>query len=56
MFFYDLSGQLIGEYKDNAATTAPADDWLIRQETIWLSDIPVGVITKPTATGDIQVH
>lgn len=56
LFFYDPAGQLIGEYQDNAATTTPADDWLVRQETIWLGDIPVGVITKPTATSEIQVH
>ena len=56
MFFYDPSGQLIGDYQDNAATTTPADDWLIRQETVWLGDIPVGVITKRNATGPIQVY
>lgn len=56
LFFYDPSGQLIGEYQDNAATTTPTDDWLVRQETIWLENIPVAVITKPAATSDIQVH
>ena len=56
MFFYDPSGQLIGDYQDNAATTTPADDWLIRQEIVWLGDIPVGVITKRNATGPIQVY
>ncbi|MBX3618359.1 MAG: hypothetical protein KF839_14735 [Nitrosomonas sp.] len=56
MFFYDPSGQLIGEYQDKAATTTPADDWLVRQETVWLGNIPVGVITKRTATSEIQVH
>ncbi|QOJ22365.1 MAG: RHS repeat protein [Gammaproteobacteria bacterium] len=55
-FFYDPAGQLIGEYKDNAATTTPTDDWLVRQETVWLEDIPVAVIKKPTATGPIQVY
>ena len=56
LFFYDPLGQLIGEYQDNAATTSPTDDWLVRQETVWLGDIPVGVITKPTATSEIQVY
>jgi YD repeat-containing protein len=46
-FFYDLAGQLIGEYRDNSSTATPADDWLVRQETIWLEDIPVAVIRKP---------
>jgi len=55
-FFYDSAGQLIGEYKDNAATTTPTDDWLVRQETIWLEDIPVAVIKKPTATSPIQIY
>ncbi|WMJ08683.1 RHS repeat-associated core domain-containing protein [Nitrosomonas sp. sh817] len=55
MFFYDSNRQLIGEYRDNASTTTPTDDWLVRQETIWLNNIPVGVITKPTATSEIQV-
>ena len=55
MFFYDPNGQLIGEYRDDATTPQP-DDWLVRQETVWLGDIPVGVIKKPTATGPIQVY
>ncbi len=55
-FFYDSAGQLIGEYRDNASTATPTDDWLVRQETIWLEDIPVAVIRKPTATGPIQVY
>ncbi len=56
MFFYDPEGQLIGEYRDNASTTTPTDDWLVRQETIWLEDIPVAVIRKPTATSPIQIY
>ena len=56
MFFYDSDGQLIGEYRDNASTATPTDDWLVRQETIWLEDIPVAVIRKPTATSPIQVY
>ena len=55
-FFYDSAGQLIGEYRDNASTATPTDDWLVRQETIWLEDIPVAIIRKPTATGPIQVY
>ena len=55
-FFYDPAGQLIGEYKDNTFTTTPADDWLVKQETIWLEDIPVAVIKKATATSAIQVY
>ena len=55
-FFYDSTGQLIGEYRDNAGTTAPTDDWLVRQETVWLGDIPVAVIKKPTATSTIQLY
>ncbi|MGZ0019903.1 hypothetical protein [Nitrosomonas sp. wSCUT-2] len=45
----DPNGQLIGEYRDNASTATPVDDWLVRQETVWLGDILVGVITKPIA-------
>ncbi|GKS69654.1 type IV secretion protein Rhs [Nitrosomonas sp. PY1] len=56
IFYYDEAGQLIGEYTDNAATTTPTNDWLVRQETVWLEDIPVAVIKKPTATSAIQVH
>ena len=56
MFFYDPAGQLIGEYRDNASTTTPTDDWLVRQETIWLEDIPVAVVKKPTATSAIQIY
>ncbi len=56
MFFYDPDGQLIGEYWDNASTATPTDDWLVRQETIWLEDIPVAVIRKPTATSPIQIY
>ncbi|UJP06215.1 MAG: DUF6531 domain-containing protein [Nitrosomonas sp.] len=56
LFFYDLDGQLIGEYRDNASTAIPTDDWLVRQETIWLEGIPVAVIKKPTATSPIQVY
>jgi RHS repeat-associated protein len=54
-FFYGMDGQLIGEYKDNTATANPTDDWLIRQETVWLDDIPVAVIKKPTPTSPIQI-
>ncbi|SDW04336.1 hypothetical protein [Nitrosomonas oligotropha] len=32
MFFYVPGGQLIGEYRDNASTSAPIDDCLVRQE------------------------
>jgi len=55
LFFYDSAGQLIGEYRDDATTVQP-DDWLVRQETVWLGDIPVAVITKPTATAPIQIY
>ncbi|MBP6077083.1 MAG: RHS repeat-associated core domain-containing protein [Nitrosomonas sp.] len=54
-FFYDPAGQLIGEYKDNAATATPTDDWLLRQETVWLADIPVAVLRKPVAANPIQI-
>ncbi|MEI2656714.1 MAG: RHS repeat-associated core domain-containing protein [Nitrosomonas sp.] len=55
-FFYDTAGQLIGEYRDNASTTTPTDDWLVRQETIWLENIPVAVIKKATATSPILTY
>ncbi|MDP3222486.1 MAG: RHS repeat-associated core domain-containing protein, partial [Rubrivivax sp.] len=55
-FFYDPAGQLIGEYRDNSGTATPTDDWLVRQETIWLEDIPVAVIRKATATSPILVY
>ena len=55
-FFYDSTGQLIGEYRDNSSTATPTDDWLVRQETVWLEDIPVAVIMKATATSPIQVY
>ncbi|MBP6076795.1 MAG: RHS repeat protein, partial [Nitrosomonas sp.] len=54
-FFYDADGQLIGEYKDNTATASPTDDWLLRQETVWLADIPVAVLRKPVAANPIQI-
>lgn len=56
LFFYDPSEQLIGKYQDNASTTTPTDNWLVKQETVWLGDIPVAVITKPAATSPIRVH
>ncbi|MBX9893671.1 MAG: hypothetical protein K2Y09_00620 [Nitrosomonas sp.] len=56
LFFYDPDGQLVGEYRDHASTTTPTDDWLVRQETVWLGNIPVAVITNPAATSEIQVH
>jgi len=55
-FFYDPEGQLIGEYRDNASTATPTDDWLVRQETIWLENIPVAVIKKATATSPILIY
>jgi len=55
-FFYDENGQLIGEYKDNVSTTTPTNDWLVLQETVWLDDIPIAVIKKPTATSAIQTY
>ncbi|WP_218131609.1 hypothetical protein [Nitrosomonas oligotropha] len=54
LFFYDPSGQLIGEYRDNVSTTTSTDDWLVRQETVWLDNIPVAVITKPAATNPLR--
>ncbi|MBX9917459.1 MAG: L,D-transpeptidase family protein [Nitrosomonas sp.] len=56
LFFYDPNGQLIGEYRDNTSTTTPIDDWQVRQETVWLGNIPVAVITKPAAISEIQVY
>lgn len=53
---YDPDGQLIGEYRDNASAATPTDDWLVRQETIWLEDIPVAAIGKATATSPIQIY
>jgi RHS repeat-associated protein len=55
-FLYDPAGQLIGEYKNNAATAIPTDDWLIRQETVWLGDIPIAVLRKPVATEPVQIY
>ncbi len=55
-FFYGEDGQLIGEYQDNLTTTSSANDWLVRQETVWLGDIPIAVIKKPTATSPVQVY
>jgi len=55
-FFFDANGQLIGEYKDNVSTATPTNDWLVLQETVWLDDIPVAVIKKPTATSAIQTY
>ena len=55
-FFYDDNGQLVGEYKDNVSTTTPTNDWLVLQETVWLDDIPIAVIKKPTATSAIQTY
>ncbi|QOJ24279.1 MAG: RHS repeat protein [Gammaproteobacteria bacterium] len=54
-FFYDPNGQLIGEYRDDAITAKP-DDWLMRQETVWLGDIPVAVIKKNAPASPIQVY
>lgn len=54
-FFYDPAGQLIGEYKDNTDTATPTDEWLIREEAIWLGDIPVAVLRKPVAANPIQI-
>lgn len=55
LFFYDLDGQLIGEYRDNTSTATSIDDCLVRQKITWLGDITVAVITKPAAS-EIQVH
>ena len=55
-FLYDPAGQLIGEYKNNIATAIPTDDWLIRQETVWLNDIPIAVLKKPVATEPVQIN
>ena len=56
MYLYDPDGQLIGKYRNNASTATPTDDWLVLQETVWLDDIPVAVIKKPTATSAIQTY
>jgi len=55
-FFFDANGQLVGEYKDNVSTNTPTNDWLVLQETVWLENIPVAVIKKPTATSAIQTY
>ncbi len=55
-YFYDPAGQLIGEYKNHSATDTPTDDWLLRQETIWLDNIPVAVVKKPKITKPIQIY
>ncbi|PXW87827.1 RHS repeat-associated protein [Nitrosomonas sp. Nm84] len=47
---------MIGEYRDNSSTATPTDDWLVRQETIWLENIPIAIIRKPTSTSPIQIY
>lgn len=33
----------------------PTDDWLLRLETVWLSDIPATVLKKPVVANPIQI-
>jgi RHS repeat-associated protein len=47
LFFYDEAGRLLGEYDGNRAPI---------EETVWLDDLPVGVIKKDIATGQAQVY
>ncbi|MDP1863521.1 MAG: RHS repeat-associated core domain-containing protein [Thiobacillus sp.] len=46
-FFYDEAGHLIGEYDA---------DKTLRQETIWLGDIPVATLKPSAATGQVQFY
>jgi len=46
-FFYDEAGHLIGEYDT---------DKTLRQETIWLGDIPVATLKLSAAAGQVQLY
>ncbi|WP_292916081.1 hypothetical protein [Nitrosomonas sp.] len=44
---------MIREYRDNSNTATPTDDLLVRQETVWLGDIAIAVITESIITSAI---
>lgn len=52
-FFYDTAGHLISEYK---AKNITKENWRLKQETVWLDDIPIAVLKKPANTDSIQVY
>jgi len=55
LYFYDTTGQLIGDY-EKARGGKPTANWVQQQETVWLGDIPVAVIKQPVATEPAQVY
>ena len=55
LYFYNTTGQLIGDY-EKAKGRKPTANWVQQQETVWLGDIPVAVIKQPIATKPAQVY
>jgi RHS repeat-associated protein len=52
-FLYDAAGHLVSEYK---ARNIRKENWRLKQETIWLDDIPIAVLKKTVSTDSIQVY
>ncbi|MCB1948820.1 RHS repeat-associated core domain-containing protein [Nitrosomonas sp.] len=55
IFNYDLARKLIGEYTINR-TKEGESSWQLKQETIWLGNIPIAVLKRAKATDPIQVY
>lgn len=54
LYFYDSTGQLIGDY-EKIKGAKQTTNWIPKQETIWLGDIPIAVIRQSVATEPVQV-
>ena len=52
-FLYDAAGHLVSEYK---ARNIRKENWRLKQETVWLDDIPVAVLKKTANSDSIQVY
>jgi RHS repeat-associated protein len=52
-FLYDAAGHLVSEYKTR---NIKKENWKLKQETVWLDDIPIAVLKQPVATEPVQVY
>ncbi|SFM79397.1 RHS repeat-associated core domain-containing protein [Nitrosomonas communis] len=56
LFVYDPAGKIIGEYRVVNKDPEKSNNWEVKQETIWLGDIPLAVLKRNAKTDAIKVY
>jgi RHS repeat-associated protein len=53
-FFYDEAGRLVGDYEGRRGSKKQGN-WLVKQETVWLGEIPIAVLKMTAKTNAIEI-